>query len=133
MFQKQVPLSVVAHQHQEDEVSMKKYTWEQVAEAIEVAGGSAEHVKGILDEAVTYQGRAEQGVDPEGQEKYEPRAPAEKAWADRHRIQVFDPAPETKDGSEKTMSVDQADEPDTETPPKTEVQPSFQRIKQMMS
>ena len=112
---------------------MKKYTWEQVAEAIEAAGGSADHVKGILDESVDYRGRADQGVDPDGQEKYEPRAPAERAWADRHRIQVFDPAPETKDGTEKVMTPGQAEEPDTTTPPKTEVQPSFQRIKRMMS
>ena len=109
------------------------YTWDQIAEAIAVAGGSPEHVKKILDEAVNYQGRAEQGVDPEGQEKLEPRAPAERAWADRHRIQVFDPAPETKDGTEKTMNVDEADEPASRTAPKPEAAPSFERIKRMMS
>lgn len=112
---------------------MKQYTWEQVAEAIEAAGGSAEHVKGLLDETVDYQGSATQGVDSEGQETYEPRAPAEREWANMHRIQVFDPAPETKDGTEKEMSVSRAEEPSVKTPPKTEVQPSFARIKQMMS
>jgi len=110
---------------------MKKYTWEQVAEAIEVAGGSADHVKNILEEVVNYSGQAQQGVDPEGQETYEPRAPAEKAWADRHRIEVFDPmGNDYDDGTDKVMK---ATEPTATTPPKAEVQPSFARIKQMMS
>jgi len=110
---------------------MTKYTWQQVAEAIEVAGGSPDHVKTILEDAVRYSNTAEQGVDPEGQETYEPRAPAEKAWADRHRVEVFDPlAGGYNDGTDKVMT---ATEPTSSTPPSAEVQPSFARIKQMMS
>jgi len=111
----------------------KKYTWEQIEEALSVAGVSTDKVRKALTEAVNYSGQAEQGVDPEGQEKLEPRAPAEKAWADRHRIQVFDPAPETKDGTEKAMGVTDAKEPSTQTAPKPEANVSFDRIRKMMS
>ena len=111
----------------------KKYTWEQIEEALSVAGVSTSKVRKALTEAVSYSDEAEEGPDPEGQEKLEPRAPAEKAWADRHRIQVFDPAPETKDGTEKAMSVDDAEEPETQTAPKPEVNVSFDRIRKMMS
>lgn len=111
-----------------------KYTWEQIEEALAVAGVDPNEIRSILSEsAVNYSNRAEQGVDPEGQEKLEPRAPAERAWADRHRIEVFDPAPETKDGTEKTMSVSTADAPDAKTAPKAETSVSFDRIRRMMS
>ena len=111
-----------------------KYTWEQIEEALAVAGVNPNEIREILSEsAVNYPNRAEQGVDPEGQEKLEPRAPAERAWADRHRIEVFDPAPETKDGTEKTMSVTTASTPDASTAPKPETSVSFDRIRRMMS
>lgn len=111
----------------------KKYTWEQIEEALSVAGVSSNKVRRALAEAVNYSDEAEEGPDPEGQEKLEPRAPAEKAWADQHRIQVFDPVPETKDGTERAMSVTNADEPSTQTAPKPEVNVSFDRIRKMMS
>lgn len=110
-----------------------KYTWEQIEKALSAADVDLSEIREALDETVNYSGRAEQGVDPQGQEKLEPRAPAEKAWADRHRIQVFDPAPETKDGTEKAMSVTDAEEPETKEAPKPETTVSFQRIRQMMS
>jgi hypothetical protein len=109
-----------------------KYTWEQIEEALSVAGVNPQEIHDILSEStVSYPNRAEQGVDPEGQEKYEPRAPAERAWADRHTVKVFDPGgSEYKDGTEKVMT---ADEPDSATAPRAQTNTSFDRIKRMMS
>jgi hypothetical protein len=109
----------------------KKYTWEQIEEALSVAGVDSNSVRQALNEAVDYPNRAEQGVDPEGQETYEPRAPAEKHWADRHTMKVFDPGgSEYEDGTEKIMT---ADEPSSQSTPAAKTTVSFDRIKQMMS
>jgi len=109
----------------------KKYTWEQIEEALSVAGVDSSRVRRALSEAVDYSGRATQGVGPEGQETYEPRAPAEKHWADRHTMKVFDPGgAEYEDGTEKVMT---ADEPSSESTPAVKTTVSFDRIKQMMS
>jgi len=108
-----------------------RYTWEQIEEALSVAGVDSNSVRQALNEAVDYPNRAEQGVDPEGQETYEPRAPAEKHWADRHTMKVFDPGgSEYEDGTEKIMT---ADEPTSQSTPSTKTTVSFDRIKQMMS
>jgi len=115
-------------------MSKNKYTWEQIEEALATAGVNPQKIRSILSESpVDYEGRATEGPDPEGQETYDPRAPAEKAWADMHRVQVFDPAPETSDGTDKAMEVTLAPEPETEEGegPKTNV--SFDRIRRMMS
>jgi len=70
--------------------------------------------------------------DEEGQEKLEPRAPAEKAWADKHTVQVFDrPDEERQDNAEE---MGRASFPTAPTAaPKPEAQPSFDRIRRMMS
>jgi len=108
-----------------------RYTWEQIEEALSVAGVDPDSVRQALSEAVDYPNRAEQGVDPEGQETYEPRAPAEKNWADRHTIKVFDPGgSEYEDGTEKVMT---ADEPSSQSTPASKTTVSFDRIKRMMS
>lgn len=110
----------------------KKYTWEQIEEALSVAGVDSSRVRRALSEAVDYSGRATQGVDPEGQETYEPRAPAEKAWADMHKVQVFDrPDAERQDGTEEVGDPNMPVAPTSA--PKPEVNVSFDRIKRMMS
>jgi len=107
------------------------YTWEQIEEALMTAGVNPNSVRRALNEAVDYPNRAEQGVDPEGQEKLEPRAPAEKHWADRHTVKVFDPgSSEYEDGTEKVMA---ADEPGSNETPAVKTNVSFDRIKRMMS
>jgi hypothetical protein len=108
-----------------------RYTWEQIEEALSVAGVDPYSVRQALNEAVDYPNSAEQGVDPEGQETYEPRAPAEKHWADRHTMKVFDPGgSEYEDGTEKVMT---ADEPSSQSTSAAKTTVSFDRIKQMMS
>lgn len=108
-----------------------EYTWEQIAEAIEIAGGSPDKIKSILETSAGYP-TAMQGPDEEGQEKLEPRAPAEKEWADRHTINIIDrPDAERQDGVE---DVDVAAAPVAPTAaPKPEASVSFNRIRQMMS
>jgi hypothetical protein len=112
-----------------------KFTLDQLERALATAGadtGQIQNIKDALMDKNTYSGRATQGVDPEGQETYEPRAPAEKEWADRHTIQSFERSDEIyQDGADK-MEV--ADEPTASSSvPKPEVNVSFSRIKQMMS
>ena len=70
--------------------------------------------------------------DEEGQEKLEPRAPAEKAWADKHTVQVFDrPDEDRQDNAEE---MDRSAFPTAPTAvAKPEAQPSFDRIRRMMS
>jgi len=113
-------------------MSNNKYTWEQIEEALTSIGVDSYSVLTALNEAVDYPNSAEQGVDPEGQETYEPRAPAEKHWADRHTMKVFDPAAgDYDDGTEKVMTADEPSAPASVSKPETNV--SFTRIKQMMS
>jgi len=109
----------------------KKYTWEQIEEALSVAGVDTTRVRRALSEAVDYSGRATQGVDPDGQETYEPRAPAEKAWADQHKVQVFEPAAgEYEDGVDR---INKAAEPSAPTnTPESKTTVSFDRIRRMM-
>jgi len=112
-----------------------KFTLDQLEQALATAGANTSQIQTIKDALMdknTYSGRAEQGVDPEGQETYEPRAPAEKEWADRHTVQSFERSDEIyQDGADK-MTV--AREPTTPgSAPKPEVNVSFSRIKQMMS
>lgn len=111
----------------------KEYTWAQIEEALSAAGitDSSKVQKVLSESAVNYSSTADEGPDPEGQEKLEPRAPAEKAWADRHTIQVFDPmGPEYEDGTDK---MNQATFPSSATAPKAETTVSFDRIRRMMS
>jgi len=112
-----------------------KFTLDQLEQALGVAGVDTKQIQNIKDTLAdknTYPNRAEQGVDPEGQETYEPRAPAEKHWADRHTVQSFERSDELyQDGADK-MTV--ASEPTVPgSAPKPEVNVSFSRIKQMMS
>jgi len=110
----------------------KKYTWEQIEEALIAAGVDSYSVLTALDEAVDYPNTAQGGIDPEGQEKLEPRAPAEKHWADRHTMKVFDPGgSEYNDGTEKVLTADEPMAPENTPAVKTNV--SFDRIKRMMS
>ena len=46
--------------------------------------------------------KAKQGVSKEGQEKLEPRAPAEKAFVNMHRRTVYDDPEGIVDGIRKT-------------------------------
>jgi len=112
-----------------------KFTFDQLEKTMEMAGVDTNQIKNIkelLQDKNTYPNRAEQGVDPEGQETYEPRAPAEKKWADRHTMQSFERADEIyQDGADK-MEVANAPTAPTSAP-KPEVNVSFSRIKQMMS
>jgi hypothetical protein len=112
-----------------------KFTLDQLEQALATAGADTDQIQNIKDMLMdknTYPNRATQGVDPEGQETYEPRAPAEKHWADRHTVQSFERSDEIyQDGADK-MEV--ASEPTAPTSaPKPEVNVSFSRIKQMMS
>lgn len=107
------------------------YTWEQIEEALSATGIHSEKIRVALTEAVNYSNVADEGPDSEGQEKLEPRAPAEKAWADRHTVQVFDPmGSEYDDGTDK---INQATFPSSATAPKAETTVSFDRIRRMMS
>lgn len=113
---------------------MENYTWDQLEDTLARAGLETNQIKGIRDmlaDKNTYPNRAEEGPDPEGQETYEPRAPAEKAWADRHTTQSFERADELhQDGADK---MEKAAEPTSPTSvPKPETNVSFNRIRQMM-
>jgi len=71
------------------------YTKQQVMEALKSAGLDHIKIDQILSEStVNYEGPTVEGPDPEGQETYDPRAPAEKEWADMHTVEVFDLTPD---------------------------------------
>lgn len=113
-------------------MSNEKYTWKQVDEVLAAAGiDDTSAIRRALNEMTDYP-KASQGVDPQSQEKLEPRAPAEKAWADRHTVNVIDrPDAVRQDTSE---DVDQASFPVAPTSvPKPETSVSFDRIRKMMS
>ena len=79
-----------------------------------------------------YSGRAQRKPKEEDQEKLEPRAPAEKHWADRHDTQTFDRP--GKDGYDVTQGVSQAQPPEAPTnAPKPEASPSFESVRRMLS
>lgn len=111
---------------------MKTYTWKQIEEALVSASIDPSKIYSALTEATYDVPQSAQGVDPEGQEKLEPRAPAEKHWADRHTVQVIDrPDAERQDGAEE---MDQSAVPTAPTAaPKPETNVSFTRIRQMMT
>jgi hypothetical protein len=122
-----------------------QYNWEAIMEA------NAQEVNAFIDQlneeefktfmreyqevspraAGAYMGRAQRLPDPQGQEKLEPRAPAEKDWADRHTVLTFD-RPDA-DEYNATGEMDQAPAPTApNNPPKPEASPSFTRIKRML-
>jgi hypothetical protein len=79
-----------------------------------------------------YSGRAQRKPREEDQEKLEPRAEAEKHWADRHDTETFDRP--GKDGYDVTQTVSQAQAPEAPTnAPKPEVSPSFESVRRMLS
>ena len=105
-------------------MEQKHYTWEQIAEALSNFGIELDSVRQKLDEsAIEYMGRAKMYPETEGQEKLEPRAPAEKEWADKHDVQVFDPVPDALDGVNKTVE---------NSPEGARPAVSFQRLRDMM-
>ena len=79
-----------------------------------------------------YAGRAQRRPKEEDQEKLEPRAPAEKHWADRHEVQTFDRP--GQDGYDVTKANTKAQPPEAPTnPPKPDASPSFENVRRMLS
>jgi len=122
-----------------------QYDWEAIME------GNTEEVNAFIDQmdakefktfmreyqevtpraAGAYMGRAQRLPDPQGQEKLEPRAPAEKEWADRHTVMTFD-RPDA-DEYNATGEMGQAQVPTApNNPPKPEASPSFASVKRML-
>lgn len=112
-----------------------EYSWDQFEEVLNRAGVDTDQIKTVremLKNKNTYSNSAQTGPDPEGQEKLEPRAPAEKAWADRHTVQSFERSDEVyQDGADKMEMANAPTAPQSAPKPETNV--SFTRIKQMMS
>jgi len=89
-------------------------------------------VMNMLQDKTRYPNVAQSEPDPEGQEKLEPRAPAEKAWANRHTVSSFERADDAhQDGADRMEMADAPTAPTSPAKPETTV--SFNRIRQMMS
>lgn len=86
-----------------------------------------------LNESTTrYDSEADLISDPEGQEKLEPRAAAEKYWADRHRLRVFDPAGDaTDDGIAHELQAE--GQGSAENQPNNSQSITFQQLKNMIT
>lgn len=79
-----------------------------------------------------YSGRAQRKPREEDQEKLEPRAEAEKHWADRHDVHIFNRPGEQKYDVAQTLSQAQPPEAPTNAP-KPEASPSFESVRRMLS
>lgn len=78
-----------------------------------------------------YSGRGQLRPREEDQEKLEPRAEAEKHWADRHEVKPFDRP--GRDGYDVTQEMSQAQFPEApNNPPKPEASPSFDSVRRML-
>lgn len=111
---------------------MKTYTWKQIEEALISASIDPSKVYSTLAESSYDMTQALEGPDPAGQEPLEPRAPAEKDWANRHTVQVFDrPDAERQDNVDEIEQSSMPVAPTSAAKPETNV--SFARIRQMMS
>jgi hypothetical protein len=88
--------------------------------------------KQLTESNTQYDSEAELASDPEGQETYEPRAAAEKYWADRHRLRVFDPAGDfTDDGIEHELQAEGQGTPENQPDNPSSV--TFQQLKGMIT
>lgn len=79
-----------------------------------------------------YSGRAQRKPREEDQENLEPRAPAEKEWADRHKVDTFDRP--GRDKYDATQGLSRSSMPEAPTnPPKPNASPSFESVRRMIS